>query len=90
MITHSPINANKYVEQSLLSPTGLPYLKKIPVGSIVESGTLTFTVDRSNGYVISGRDSDNQPVAIDLRTTNAMITQLPVMNQLKYSPTIEG
>ena len=50
---------------------------KLPVGSIVETDGVSITIERHNGYVISGLITGTyQPVAIDLRNTPATIIKV--------------
>ena len=53
------------------------YDGKIPVGSIIEVNGISITVERHNGFVISGLITDTyQPANVDLRNAPATIIKI--------------
>lgn len=47
--------------------------KKIPVGTVLQCDHVFFRLERSNGFVLSGRTGKNRSFAVDLRQQDAII-----------------
>ena len=50
-------------------------IARIPSGAIIRANGVDIQVERSNGYIITGRTRNNRDISIDLRLQNAKIVR---------------